>query len=421
MVQDIKDIEKALRAFITGAPRIGKYSLHRMNELMDFLGNPQDNLKVIHVAGTSGKTSTSYYIASLLKAANFKVGLTVSPHIEIVSERAQINLESVDSANYAKDMTYFLDIVNKSNIKPTYFEVLIAFAYWYFDKEKVDYAVIEVGLGGLLDATNVVNRSDKLCVITDIGLDHTEILGSSLSDIAYQKAGIIQVMNRVFMNWQDDEIISIIADQCEKKQAKLTVCDDSSIVGQQGILRLLPSFQKRNFQLAKYTVDYVLDRDGALSLKPEQINIASKVLIPARMEIFDFANKRIIIDGSHNPQKIGALVDSVLERFGDKSISLLVSFGANKEASVKDNITQLRRLTDKIIITEFHMSPGENKFAMSAEKIKAIVEEAGFLDIEVALDPKDALCKLKNDRSDVGLVTGSLYLASNLRKELAKI
>src|SRR5688572_10716165 len=132
------------------------YTTETMVELMDYLGNPQDKLKIIHVAGTSGKTSTCYYSAALLKAAGKKVGLTVSPHVDEINERVQIDLVPMPEEAFCRDMTEFLGLVKKSELEPSYFEVLLAFAYWEFVRHRVEYAVIEVGMGGLTDATNVV-------------------------------------------------------------------------------------------------------------------------------------------------------------------------------------------------------------------------------------------------------------------------
>ena len=159
------------------------YTLDVMKALMEHLGNPQNQLRVLHVAGTSGKTSTAYYCAALLKEAGKKVGLSVSPHVDTVNERLQINGQPMPEAEFCKVLSEFLDVVAESGIKPSYFELLVAMTYWEFARQKVDYAVIEVGLGGLRDGTNVIERADKVCLITDIGLDHTEILGHTLTKI----------------------------------------------------------------------------------------------------------------------------------------------------------------------------------------------------------------------------------------------
>jgi dihydrofolate synthase/folylpolyglutamate synthase len=169
-IETFSEASKLLAKFIP-PDRPTSYTLDRMEQLMDYLGNPQNRLSVIHIAGTSGKTSTSYYIAALLHATGKTVGLSVSPHIDTIAERAQIDLRPLEESDYCEQLGIFLELIEKSGIQPSYFEVLVAFMYWLFDRRGVDYAVVEVGLGGLLDGTNVVDRSDKVCVITDIGFD----------------------------------------------------------------------------------------------------------------------------------------------------------------------------------------------------------------------------------------------------------
>lgn len=147
MIENFAEARKVLSAFVpTGKP--APYTLNRMFRLMKLLGDPQENYHVIHVAGTSGKTSTSYYLAALLAKSDKKVGLTVSPHVDEVNERLQINLKPLSEKDYTKALSEFLEIIHKARINPTYFELLIAFAFWEFARQKVDYAVVEVGLGG---------------------------------------------------------------------------------------------------------------------------------------------------------------------------------------------------------------------------------------------------------------------------------
>src|SRR5665213_595829 len=214
------EANKILSGFIP-TEDTGVYNTDRIKMFMDYLGNPQDKLRVIHVAGTSGKTSTSYYVASLLQASGKKVGLTVSPHVDQVNDRLQINLVPLAEAEFCEVLVKFLEVVEKSGFDLTYFELLVALAYWEFERQKVDYAVVEVGLGGLLDGTNVVSSANKICVITDIGLDHITTLGDTLEKIATQKAGIIQEDNVVFAYAQVKEVNDVFITSTKAKHAKL--------------------------------------------------------------------------------------------------------------------------------------------------------------------------------------------------------
>src|SRR5581483_7745687 len=160
------------------------YTLDTINAVMELVGNPQDKVKVLHVAGTSGKTSTAYYLASLLKANGASVGLCVSPHLIEVNERVQIDLKPLPERDFCDGLGQFWDLATSTGLKPSYFEMLVAFPYWEFARRGLDYVVMEVGVGGLLDGTNVVHSENKVCIITDIGLDHTKLLGDTIPEIA---------------------------------------------------------------------------------------------------------------------------------------------------------------------------------------------------------------------------------------------
>src|SRR3989344_5192458 len=160
---------------------------NRAKQLLSLLGNPQNKLKTIHVAGTSGKGSTAMALSHILVAHGFKVGLTVSPHVYDIRERCQINNRAITTKKFQTYLSQILPVIEKLKKRtkvPTYFEALVALAFVAFAAEEVDYAIVETGMGGLLDATNTVDRDDKLCLLTKIGYDHTQILGNSLEEIA---------------------------------------------------------------------------------------------------------------------------------------------------------------------------------------------------------------------------------------------
>ncbi len=402
----------ALSEHITTRNTTQRYTLDRMIQLMGLLGDPQDNLKVIHVAGTSGKTSTSYYVASLLKAAGYRTGLTVSPHIDEVNERAQIDMTPLPEAQFCSEFSIFMDILDKSSLRPTYFELLIAFSFWLFNKHGVDYAVVEVGIGGLLDSTNIVSRPDKVCAITDIGIDHAEILGSTIEQIAVQKAGIIKPNNAVFIRDQPTSIVNIVGKQCVLANAQLHVINDDAHISS------LPLFQQRNFSLAQAVVDYILVRDGGVRLSDRKINAAANIAIPARMEVVKFHNKLIVLDGSHNEQKIQALVVSMKNRFSNKDICILVSFGKNKLSSVLASLRLLSKLGSTIIITDYSHNGTFIKPALATRELKGIAEQAGFKSIIVQPNPRLAFDVFEGNVSEIGLVTGSFYLLHHIRDTL---
>lgn len=403
--------KKALEAFI---PRQtpSRYNLDQIKALMNFLGQPQNRLRIIHIAGTSGKTSTSYYAAALLTASGAKTGLTVSPHIDEINERLQLNLVPLNEAEYCRAVTEFLDLVGRSRLQPSYFELLVALAYWYFDRAGVDYAVVEVGLGGLLDGTNVIDRADKVCLITDIGLDHTHILGNSLEAISRQKAGIILPGNQVFMHRQPEPVGTVIKSICAQQGARLTTLPPVKSAGD------LPPFQERNWQLAKAAVDYVLTRDGRQYSNRQAVQASRLTSIPGRMEVVMAGSKTVILDGSHNSQKIGALVAAMKRQYAGRPIDLLISFGENKAETVADSLTLLRTLSPRVTVTGFSFAQDEIRRPLAPQTLAAICRSTGFSQVSLQPQPAVALKAALEQATDILLITGSFYLLNHVRRQL---
>ena len=411
-LETFQDVRRVLKTYESPTGRSKEtYTLDRMKSLMEFLGNPQDQLKVLHVAGTSGKTSTAYYAAALLQAKGLRVGLTVSPHVDEVNERVQINLEPLAEAVFCKELEAFLALIANSQVRPSYFELLVAFAYWEFARQKVDYAVIEVGLGGLLDGTNVIDRADKICLVTDIGLDHVNVLGSTLAEIATQKAGIILPENEVFIHEQPPEVMQVVQTTGEKQRAHLNVVADAP----QPALRELPRFQQRNASLAIAAVNVALKRSGIKALDEQEISSAVSIRIPARMEIINKVQKTIILDGSHNGQKLHALVDAVLARYDSANKAVLVSFASGDEYRLPDAFKEVSRLSHQIIITSFSGSQDSYKTSVDLQTLEKVARENDITQVQVITDPKLAFEALINQPADLYIVTGSFYLLNHIR------
>lgn len=415
-ITTFSDVERELEEFVPTGPQTTNYTLDTIKRLMTFIGDPQNKIKVIHVAGTSGKTSTAYYIAGLLNAVGYTTGLTVSPHINAINERTQINMEPLPQDDYCHDMAVFLELVDASGLRPSHFEVLVAFSYWVFAKRKVDIAVVEVGLGGLLDGTNVVSREDKVCVITDIGFDHEQILGDTLAKIAAQKAGIIQQHNDVFMYEQSGDVMDVVRHTVKRKNATLHVAP----VEYDAATTALPVFQKRNFTLAVSVVRFVLENVNHERLTDAQLITASRTHIPGRMEVRRFKSKTLILDGAHNEQKIGALVGAVRQQFPDTDMTLLVSFGQNKQTSVEASLKLLRQLGSAIIITKFSKGQDEARSGMEPAELLVFAERAGFTSITIEEELSSALELLEKATTEHGLVVGSLYLIESVLPMVAE-
>jgi len=407
-IQNLSHAQALLDAFIPTSKSM-RYTLDRMQALMAYLGNPQDNLKVVHIAGTSGKTSSSYYAAALLVKSGFRVGLSVSPHIDSVTERAQINLQPLIEKLYCSELGIFLDLVAESKLKPSYFELLVAFSYWLFERQKVDYAVMEVGLGGLLDATNVVHREDKICIITDIGLDHTEILSSILPEIAAQKAGIIQHGNSVFMHTQAPEIMAVIDEKAKREHATYEIVGVDELLESSAVFLALPAFQQRNISLVYGALKPIL-----IPMKLSAVDEVLHVQVPSRMEERKFADKIVVLDGSHNEQKLTALAAAMKKQYAGIAIVLLVSFGENKATSLERNLKTLREISDHIIATKFSLGQDEIRSPIEPRIICDVADDLGF-ESKIVTDPREAFAYALAQQEKLVLVTGSFYLLNHIR------
>jgi len=397
-------------------------TLERMTPLMAAVGNPQDNLKIVHLAGTSGKTSTTYYVTELLIAAGQKVGTTVSPHIDSITERVQINGLPLSESEFTTGLIEFLDLVVKAKLEPTYFEILIAFAYWYFAKVKVDYAVIETGLGGLHDGTNVASSRDKVCIITDIGYDHMHVLGNTLSSITRQKAGIIWPGNKVFMYRQADEITNEITAWCNDKKAQLTLLDQphlQQVAIEVKNLKNLPAYQQRNWLLAHAAYDYVAARDGLANLSPDELEHALSVQVPARMDVRSINGKTVVMDGAHNGQKMRAFVSSFILLYPDKKATVLLSLKKCKEYD--EVLPLLLPITDKLIVCDFTSVQDTHISSVDTEELAQAARKAGFENISVIADLNEAYNLLQSQTKDIAVITGSFYLIGELRNNFKEL
>jgi dihydrofolate synthase/folylpolyglutamate synthase len=385
-----------------------KYNLNNMYRLMDYLDNPQNKLRVVHVAGTSGKTSTAYYISALLTAAGQKTGLTVSPHINEINERVQINGQPIDEAAFCLALSDFLKLVEKSSIKPSWFELMVAFAYWYFAREKVCYAVVEVGLGGLKDGTNVVDRADKVCIITDIGFDHVKILGDTLAEIAAQKAGIIQPGNQIFSYQQSPEIMQVLKNAAAAQHASLHIVKEIK-----NPVAKVPDYQFRNGYLAYKVYDFLRKRDGLPKISEEKLQKLQSLTVPGRMDIRQTDGKALVLDGAHNAQKTAAMVQSFKKMYPRERPAILLGMKAGKD--YEEVVSLLAPLAGRVITTGFELSQDVPLHSMKPEALAKAFKAAGVKKVSSIKDQKKAIKELLSGPEKVCLVTGSLYLLGQLR------
>lgn len=406
--QSIAEVEQALEPYVSAASAQTSRGLtiDRTLRLAQLVGNPQDDLKVVHIAGTSGKTSTSYYVANLLARSGKKVGLTVSPHMDSITERVQIDGRPLSKVTFCEYFSLFLELVEALDELPTYFELMMVFAYWVFRKEGVDYAVVETGLGGLHDSSNIASRVDKMCVLTDIGLDHMHVLGSSIEAIAAQKVGIVKPHNDLVMYRQSTAVMVTVKEY---------------VAAQHGALKeVTPQtdeiFQERNWRLAHNVYELLRQRDGLSQLAGDEIEQSKRLHVPGRMDIFERQGKTIVLDGAHNEQKMSAFLKSLTTRFLDTKFSLLIAMKQGKDLEYLAPL--LAPHVTEVVACELSGSQDTSLRSVPADEIVKTFKDRGMNSVSSVKTSKEAVEVLLESSENLVVVTGSLYLVAEVRKLL---
>ena len=402
----IRDVTYFLDELIAHPPEKHNRLIY-VAHILETLGSPQNQIPAIHIAGTSGKGSTAYYATSLLNRAGYTTGTLVSPHIVSVAERSLINGQSLPEQEYLHYFQAFANLYIIHNLHLSYFEFLTIFSFWLFKKIDVNYIIIEVGIGERLDTTNVISRSPTVRVITDIGLDHTELLGNTLTEIAQEKAGIIHQNDSTVMNRQTSEIEMVVRQRAESQFSQFSIA--SPIIDD--FLKILPDFQQRNWTLAYRAVEKRLALDKKPPLPKEALKKSVHITIPGRLEKRNVNGVNIIFDVAHNPQKIRALIDSLRKLYPDKKPIFVVAFGQNKHSSLAESLAIIDNLAQLAYATTFSANYGKNHCNIQPENIRHVMKSA----VEIEHNPNKALEKaIKKARQldTYVVVTGSFYLVS---------
>jgi dihydrofolate synthase/folylpolyglutamate synthase len=382
---------------------------------MGLLGNPEKKLRVVHIAGTSGKTSTAYYMAALLHSAGKTVGLTVSPHVDSVTERVQLNGQPMPDQQFCAELAEFLEIVDTAPEKPSYFELLHAFATWVFAHQGVDYAVLETGMGGLHDATNVAARRDKYCIITDIGLDHTRILGNTLAEIAAQKVGIVHDHNLLLMYQQVPEVMSVITEWVDEHQAQLLVTTERAEAKLAKASKSMPLYQQRNWLLAYRAYRELALRDSLPNLDDEMLAQTQAVQVPARMDVRRVQGKTLIMDGAHNVQKMTTFIASFRQAYPGIKPAVLLALKKDKDAAAIGPL--LADFAAQVIVTTFTSSQDLPATPADPTALAEAFRQAGVPQVTAEPDSRTAYRQLLAAPGEIGVITGSFYLLSQLRNQ----
>lgn len=407
-----------------------RLGLDNISKLLELLGNPQDKINIIHVAGTNGKGSTCSFITSILKEAGYKVGLYTSPFLETFTERIRVNGENILEDDVARIVTLIKEkieyMVANGYSYPTEFEIVTAMAFYYYCEQNVDFVALEVGLGGRYDATNVINKSE-VSVITSISLDHVGILGDTIAKIAYEKGGIIKENGVAIVYDQSDEAKDVIKDICKEKNAKyIEVKFDSMKIKKSDInsqvysckvmnktyedleIKLIGEHQVNNSMLALSVIEYLKEAKN-LDINEEDIRRGLlNTKWPGRIEKL-MEDPIFIIDGAHNEDGASSLAKSISKNFGNKKGTLLI--GMLEDKDIDSVLKIIMPYFDKVITT----TP-DNPRAISCEILKDKISK--YVDDVISIENIEEAVNytLRNSKKeDIIISAGSLYMIGSVR------
>ena len=423
--------DEALK-YISDTYKFGsKLGLENIKKLTELLGNPQDKYKIIHIAGTNGKGSTSNMIHDVLMASDYKVGLFISPYLQEFTERIQINKEHIDKASLGRITALVkekVDIMIKEGYNhPTEFEIVTAIGFQYVEEQNIDFLVLEVGLGGRFDATNAVSKS-LISVITSISYDHTEYLGDTLETIAFEKAGIIKENSDVVIYPQEKNIVDVICEQAKLKSSKihLTNKENISLISADIDGQILNYSDKSVFNLDDFKINLLGEHQiyNCLTvlkvleiLKEKGFNITENSIktgllsckFAGRFEIIH-KNPIIILDGGHNINGIEYFSKAVRKYFGDRKIILF--YGMLKDKHPEMLIDYLTDISKEI----YTLTPNNPRAIASTDLANLINDKNSSVKAKALDSYEEILPIIKNaDKDEIIACVGSLYLIGDVR------
>jgi len=412
------------------ASRREPHRLDRMRAFMRELGDPQERYPTLHVGGTSGKGSTSTMLASVLSGSGKRVGLHTKPHLRSMTERARIDGVSISQERFAEilgSMMPAIDTVTQQFSRPSYYETLLALAFLYFAQERVDAAVIEVGIGGKLDGTNILRRP-RVSVITNIGFDHTDILGETLEEIAADKAGIARAGVPLVSAVEDPGARAVIEEHCRRTDTPFVpVLDVTSVTQREAppyaqaftlrtpcaayelTLPVLGTFQQKNAATAVVALEQ-LDEDLRPSVSAIERGL-TRFNLAGRMEYFP-AHPGVLFDVAHNPDKAKHLVESLKTAFPNRRFICVMAVGESKDAH--EILHAFEELPARYIFTSFQT---QGRTATKPQRLLSIAESLGLSGRAIA-DAVEALNVARRDSEsdDIVVVTGSTLVVAELRE-----
>ncbi len=400
-----------------------KLGLENIKKFLQILGNPQNNLKCFHIAGSNGKGSTASFIASILQTAGHKTGLYTSPHFVKFNERIRINGSEIEDEFIASFYNQHEQFINENKL--TFFEVTTALAFTYFAEKKVKYAVIETGLGGRLDATNVMKP--LAVVLTSISLEHTQYLGDTIEEITAEKAAIIKPKAKVFLGLLPAKADEIIQQKCEEIDCELFELEDY-IIERDTYLELYTEeldidrldsplhgyYQKYNAALATLVVNKTIGLEDLHVFENGLKHVVENTKIQGRHEIVS-QNPRIIFDSAHNPEGIESFLSEFRkEKQRYKKTHLL--FGVMKDKEIEDMLLKLKSAFDEFHFTDLPFNRAERKENL------LLVADKHNLNATSVENPTDFFqdFKKKVNSDECLVVLGSMYLLGEIKKGIIK-
>jgi dihydrofolate synthase / folylpolyglutamate synthase len=417
------NIEKSLQKLYSLHTFGIKLGLDNIGKFLHYIGNPQKELKAFHIAGSNGKGSTASFITSILMELNYKVGLYTSPHFVRFNERVKINnIEIPDYyiSNFIEDYENYIDVNGL-----TFFEVTTAMAYKYFAEQNVQFAVIETGLGGRLDATNTLNPLAS--VITSISLEHTNILGNTTKEIAVEKAGIIKQHSKVFIGRLPEDAEAVIKSRCENLGCELYKLDDYLIEKKnslelfnknmeisKSIMPLKGVHQEFNAALAGLAISKTLNLNDFSLIQLGIKNAVINTGLHGRYEFYK-RNPDIIFDSAHNPDGIKSFIQVFKEDYKKYSKKTLL-FGVMKDKAIEEMLLNIKNYFDEIYITEIDIER-----SCKIEELLKICYKI-HLAVKIVKEPVELLTEFESSsKNECLVVLGSMYLIGAIKSKLKNI
>jgi dihydrofolate synthase/folylpolyglutamate synthase len=405
--------------------------LDRMRVFLQLLNNPEKKFASVLIGGTSGKGSTSYLISHLLTAAGYKTGLTLSPHIVRINERIQLNEKEITNDEFVSLLNAVLPAVEKMKTtevgSPSYFEISIGMAFVYFAQKKVDIAVVEVGMGGMYDATNTLEP--LIAVLTNVSLDHTQFLGNTVEEIAKTKVGIIKNYELNIKNKKlkpititavtQPSVVAIVENRCKEMGVKLLrLRKDFQMTDY--TLGLIANYQKENASLA-VEVSKQLGEFGFEITEQTIKEALQTTTFGGRFEIKEYKKQTVILDGAHNQAKMHAFVDSLKKAYPSQKKLFVIAFKRDKH--IEEMVKEITDVADSIIVTEFSIGTDTmiSNASMTSEEIAAMIKKFDYSkDLFIEDDCVNALEKalVLAQKDDIISITGSLYLVGEIKQRL---